>query len=180
MDQAPHPAFHRLAARRRRAASLWRAAPSSPQLFTSIPAARDPTKLSLAGIQIGQALIAILAILAVSEEYGTGMISVTLTAIPRRLTLLAAKAANLAGLTLLVGLIAVAGCLIVGRLILPGAGIDPAHGYALISLCHTPRRYAPLPEACSTSSSSAYSASASPPPSATPPHQSAPYSACST
>jgi len=103
--------------------------PGSPQ---------DPTKLSLAGVQIGQALIAVLAVLAVSEEYGTGMIRVTLTAIPRRLTLLAAKAANLAGLTLLVGLIAVAGCLLAGRLILPGAEIDPAHGYELISLSHAP------------------------------------------
>jgi ABC-2 type transport system permease protein len=103
--------------------------PGSPQ---------DPTKLSLAGVQIGQALIAVLAVLAISEEYGTGMIRVTFTAIPRRLTLIAAKAANLAGLTLLVGLIAVAGCLIVGRLILPVAGINPAHGYALVSLSHAP------------------------------------------
>ena len=99
---------------------------------------RDPTKLSLAGVQIGQALVAVLAVLAVSEEYGTGMIRVTLTAIPRRLTLLAAKAANLAGLTLLVGLIAVASCLFAGRFILPGAGINPAHGYALVSLGHAP------------------------------------------
>jgi len=83
-------------------------------------------------------LIGVFAILATSEEYGTGMIRVTLTAIPRRLTVLAAKAANLAGLTLLVGLIAVAGCLLAGRLILPAAGIDPAHGYALISLSHAP------------------------------------------
>jgi ABC-2 type transport system permease protein len=99
---------------------------------------QDPTKLSLAGVQIGQALIAVLAVLATSEEYGTGMIRITLTAIPRRLTLLAAKAANLAGLTLLVGLMAVAGCLLAGHLMLPGAGIDPAHGYALISLSHAP------------------------------------------
>ncbi len=97
---------------------------------------QDPTKLSLAGLQTGQALTAIFAVLVVSEEYGTGMIRVTLTALPRRAVLLAAKAANLAGLTLVVGLIAVTGCLIVGRLILPGAGIDPAHGYALISLGH--------------------------------------------
>ena len=95
---------------------------------------QDPTKLSLAGVQIGQALIAVFAVLATSEEYGTGMIRVTLTATPRRLTLLAAKASNLAGFTVLVGLIAVAGCLIVAHLILPGAGIDPAHGYALIPL----------------------------------------------
>jgi ABC-2 type transport system permease protein len=98
----------------------------------------DPIKLSLAGVQIGQAVIAVLAVLAVSEEYGTGMIRTSLAAVPRRLSLLAAKAANLAGLTLPVGLIAVAGCLLVGRLLLPDAGINPAHGYALVSLDHGP------------------------------------------
>jgi len=98
----------------------------------------DPTKLSLAGVQIGQAVIAVLAVLAVSEEYGTGMIRTSLSAMPRRLTLLAAKAANLAGLTLPVSLIAVAGCLFAGRLLLPDAGINPAHGYALVSLDHGP------------------------------------------
>jgi Rieske Fe-S protein len=46
------------------------------------------------------------------------------------------KAANLTGLSLPAGLVAVGGCLIVGRLLLPGAGLDPAHGYALISLGH--------------------------------------------
>jgi len=98
----------------------------------------DPTKLSLTGVQIGQAVVAVLAVLATSEEYDTGMIRVTLTAIPRRPILLAAKAANLAGLTLLVGLIAVAGCLLSGRFLLPSAGVDPAHGYGLVSLGHAP------------------------------------------
>ena len=41
--------------------------------------------------------------LAVSGEYSTGMIRVTLTAMPRRLTVLAAKAALSAGLVLVVG-----------------------------------------------------------------------------
>lgn len=94
----------------------------------------DPTKLSLAGVQIGQVVIAVLAVLAVSEEYNTGMIRTSLSAMPHRLTLLIAKAANLAGLTVPAGLIAVAGCLLAGRLLLPDAGINPAHGYALISL----------------------------------------------
>ena len=31
-----------------------------------------------------------------------------------------------------------AGSLIAGRFILPGTGIDPAHGYALVSLSHAP------------------------------------------
>jgi ABC-2 type transport system permease protein len=95
---------------------------------------QDPTKLALAGIDLGQATIAILAVLTVCEEYGTGMIRVTLAAIPRRHTMLVAKAVNLAALTLVAGLIAVAGCLITGRLMLPAAGIGPAHGYPLVSL----------------------------------------------
>jgi ABC-2 type transport system permease protein len=97
---------------------------------------QDPTKLALAGIDLGQATIAILAVLTVCEEYGTGMIRVTLAAIPRRHTMLVAKAVNLAALTLVAGLIAVAGCLITGRLMLPAAGIGPAHGYPLVSLTH--------------------------------------------
>jgi ABC-2 type transport system permease protein len=96
----------------------------------------DPTKLSLTGTYIGQAVIAVLAVLAISEEYGTGMIRTTLTAVPRRATLLTAKATILAGVTLPVGLIAAAGCLIAGRLLAPDAGLNPAHGYALISLNH--------------------------------------------
>jgi ABC-2 type transport system permease protein len=66
----------------------------------------DPAKLSLTGIYVGQAVIAVLAVLAVSEEYGTGMIRTTLAAVPRRVNLLAAKAATLAGLTIPVGLAA--------------------------------------------------------------------------
>jgi ABC-2 type transport system permease protein len=99
---------------------------------------QDPTKLSLVGIDLGQAVVAVLAVLAVTEEYGTGMIRVTLAAMPRRPMMLGAKAINLAGLTLIMGVPAVAGCLLAGRLLLPGAGLAPAHGYALISITHGP------------------------------------------
>ena len=99
---------------------------------------QDPTRLALAGIYIGQVVVAVFAVLAISEEYGTGMIRVTLAAIPRRLVLLAAKAANVAGLILVAGLLAVAGCLLVGRLMLSGSGLNPVHGYALVSLSHSP------------------------------------------
>jgi ABC-2 type transport system permease protein len=99
---------------------------------------QDPTKLSLIGLDLGQAVVAILAILAVSEEYGTGMIRVTLAAIPRRGMMLGAKAVNIAALALITGVPAVAGCLIAGRLLLPATGLDPAHGYALVSIDHAP------------------------------------------
>jgi ABC-2 type transport system permease protein len=96
----------------------------------------DEAKLSLTGIQFGQAIVAVLAVLAISSEYSTGMIRVTLTAMPRRTTVLAAKAALLAGLVLAAGAVAVAGCVLAGRLILPGHGFDPAHGFALLSLAN--------------------------------------------
>ena len=96
--------------------------------------ADDPAKISLTGIYLGQAVVAVLAVMAVSGEYGTGMIRLTLTATPRRLTVLAAKAAVLIGLVLITGTIAVLASLLAGGLILPGHGISPAHGYPAISL----------------------------------------------
>ena len=99
---------------------------------------QDPTKLVLAGVEIGQAVVTVLAVLAMSEEYATGMIRVSLAAVPRRSVLLAAKAINVTGLTLIAAAVAVAGCLVIGRLLLPGAGLDRAHGYALVSIAHGP------------------------------------------
>jgi len=101
-------------------------------------ASQDPTKLSLIGVDLGQAVVAVLAVLAITEEYGTGVIRVTLTATPRRAVMLSAKAVNIAGLALITAVPAVVGCLIAGRLLLPQAGLDPAHGYALISIAHGP------------------------------------------
>lgn len=97
----------------------------------------DPTKLSLSGIDLGQAVVALFAVLAITEEYSTGMIRITLTAMPRRLTLLVAKAVDVAILTLIVGVLTVGGCLLAGRLLLPGAGVSPVHGYALVSITHS-------------------------------------------
>jgi ABC-2 type transport system permease protein len=96
--------------------------------------AEDPAKISLTGIYLGQAVVAILAVLVISSEYSTGMIRVTLAAMPRRSTVLAAKAAVLTGLVLVSGAIAVLACVLAGQLILAGHGIDPAHGYPSLSL----------------------------------------------
>jgi ABC-2 type transport system permease protein len=98
----------------------------------------DPAKLSLSGIDLGQAAVAILAVLMISSEYGTGMIRVTLAAMPRRITMLAAKAAILTGLVALAGTVAVLGSVLAGRLILPGNGFTPAHGYPILSLADGP------------------------------------------
>jgi ABC-2 type transport system permease protein len=79
-------------------------------------------------------VIAIVAVLAISGEYGTGMIRVTFAAVPRRTAVLAAKGAVLASLTGLAGVVAVGVSLLTGRLILPGHGISPAHGYPALAL----------------------------------------------
>jgi ABC-2 type transport system permease protein len=89
----------------------------------------DATKLSLTGVQLGQAVVAVLAVLAFGGEYSTGMIHITLTAMPRRTSVLAAKAATVTGLVLVAGTVAVLGSLLAGRLILPGHGFTAAHGY---------------------------------------------------
>jgi ABC-2 type transport system permease protein len=83
---------------------------------------QDPTRLSLTGIALGQAVVAVLSVLAIGGEYDTGMIRVTFAAMPRRQTVLAAKAAVVGAVTLVAGAVAVAGCLLVGRLVLPAGG----------------------------------------------------------
>lgn len=106
--------------------------------YASGGSGQDITKLSLAGIQLGQAIIAILAVQTISNEYSTGMIRITLTAIPRRPSVLAAKATILIALVLAAGTVGVLGSLLAGRLILPANGFTAAHRYALLSLSHGP------------------------------------------
>jgi ABC-2 type transport system permease protein len=94
----------------------------------------DPAKISFTGVYLGQAVVAIVAVLIISNEYSTGMIRTTLAAMPRRLSVLAAKAVIVTGLILATGTVAVLGSLLAGRLILPGHGFTPAHGFPLLSL----------------------------------------------
>jgi ABC-2 type transport system permease protein len=89
----------------------------------------DTTKLSLTGVQFGQAVVAILAVLAFCNEYSTGMIRVTLAAMPRRHAVFAAKAILIASLVLVAGGVAVLGSVLAGHLILPGHGFTAARGF---------------------------------------------------
>jgi len=93
----------------------------------------DTAKLSLTGIQLGQAVVAIMAVLVIASEYSTGMIRTTLTAMPRRSAVLVAKAFITSGLVLAAGAAAVLGSLLAGRLILPGHGFTAARGFADLS-----------------------------------------------
>jgi len=95
---------------------------------------QDPGKITLTGIDLGQAAVAIVAVLAVGTEYSTGMIRTTLAAMPGRVIVLAAKAAVVAALILGAGALAAAGSLLAGWLILPGRGFTRAHGFAPLTL----------------------------------------------
>jgi ABC-2 type transport system permease protein len=98
----------------------------------------DTTKLSLTGVQFGQAVVAILAVLAVGNEYSTGMISVTLAAMPRRLTVLAAKAILIGAVVLVAGALAAFGSMLAGHLILPGNGFTASRGFHQVLLSYGP------------------------------------------
>jgi ABC-2 type transport system permease protein len=95
---------------------------------------QDPAKIALSGIDLSQAVVAILGVLAISGEYSSGMIRTTLTAVPGRLTVLSAKAVVVAGLALAAGAAGVLASVEAGQLILPGHGFTAVHGYQPMSL----------------------------------------------
>ncbi len=99
---------------------------------------QDPARIALSGVDLSQAVVAILAVLAISGEYSTGMIRTTLTAMPRRLSVLGAKAVVLSALTLAAGAAGVLASMLAGRLVLPGRGFTPLHGYPPLSLTSAP------------------------------------------
>ena len=93
----------------------------------------DPATVSFTGIYPAQAVAAVAGVLAIGNEYSTGMIKLSLTAMPRRLTWFFAKATVLTAPVLTASALAVAGAALAGRLILPGHGFTPAHGYASLT-----------------------------------------------
>lgn len=94
----------------------------------------DTTKLSLTGVWVGQAAVAVLAVMVITGEYSSGMIRITLTAVPRRVTALAAKAIVLTGVVLTAGAASVLGSVLAGRYLLPGNGFTGTHGSVALSL----------------------------------------------
>ena len=105
---------------------------------TAAGCGQDPAKVALSGVDLSQAVVAILGVLAISGEYSSGMIRTTLTAMPRRLTVLGAKAVVVTGLALAAGALGVLASVLAGRLLLPGRGFTPAHGYPPLSLASGP------------------------------------------
>jgi ABC-2 type transport system permease protein len=78
----------------------------------------DPTMESLGGLYFSQLIIAVLGVLVISAEYSTKMISTTLTALPRRGMLIAAKAVVFGAVTLVASLITTFAAFFVGQAIM--------------------------------------------------------------
>jgi ABC-2 type transport system permease protein len=88
----------------------------------------DATQQSLAGLYVGQLVIAVLGALTITSEYTTGMIRTSLTVQPRRGVVFAAKAVVFAVVTLITGLIASFGSFFVGQAILSGPHLSATLG----------------------------------------------------
>ncbi len=84
----------------------------------------DPVGAALDGLSFGVLAFGVLGVLAVSTEYGTGLIRTTLTAVPRRGTVYAAKALVVAGLTLVLGELFALVTFFVGQAMLSSAHLD--------------------------------------------------------
>jgi ABC-2 type transport system permease protein len=89
-------------------------------------AVRDAT----IGTQFGELIFSVLGVLVIAGEYGTGMIRSTLTAEPKRIPSLVAKAIVLGVTTLVIGLVACFGTALVIFPLLPGIGVHPDFGDA--------------------------------------------------
>jgi ABC-type transport system involved in multi-copper enzyme maturation permease subunit len=92
------------------------------------PAGFDATQQSLAGLYVGQLVIAALGALTITSEYSTGMIRTSLAVQPRRGTVFAAKGVVFAVVTLITGLIASFGSFFVGQAILSGTHLSATLG----------------------------------------------------
>ncbi|HEY1177328.1 MAG TPA: ABC transporter permease [Phytomonospora sp.] len=81
---------------------------------------RDLAVFVQTGVRLGQAPIAILAVLGIGGEYGSGLLGTTFAAMPRRTGVLVAKALVLAAAVVAAATVAVLGAMTAGSLILPG------------------------------------------------------------
>ncbi|MFF5175638.1 ABC transporter permease [Micromonospora sp. NPDC000089] len=93
---------------------------------TPVATAAQILNNSLSGAILAQLLLGALGALVVTGEYGTGMIRSTFAAVPRRRTVLAAKAAVCAGAALAVGLAGSFAGYLGGQLAIVGTAIPTA------------------------------------------------------
>lgn len=101
----------------------------------------DPIRITLAGVTASEFIVGILGVLVVSAEYTSGLIRTTLAAVPRRLSVLLAKAALV---TVVIGIASEITALVsffVARSVMLASGGHPA----VTGLGSTPAPFAPVP-----------------------------------
>lgn len=107
------------------------------QLSAQDTATVDSTRVSLGGLHLSQIALGVLGVLVVTSEYGTGMIRSTLSAVPQRRLMLAAKTIVFAATALTVGVSSSFAAYFVFQAFLSGDGLrssisDPAVLQAVI------------------------------------------------
>jgi ABC-2 type transport system permease protein len=80
---------------------------------------------SLTGAPVAQLVAAVLGVLVVAPEYGTGLIRSTLMASPRRWTVLGAKAVLVASVVFVVAVVGCTLAYVIGDVLLAGGGYRP-------------------------------------------------------
>ena len=80
----------------------------------------DAAQQSLAGLYVGQLVIAVLGALTITSEYSTGMIRTTLAVQPRRAVVFAAKALVFGAVSLITGLVTCFASFFVGQALMSG------------------------------------------------------------
>jgi ABC-2 type transport system permease protein len=86
----------------------------------------DPTNQSLTGLALASLSLGVLAVLAISGEYGTGTIRSSLSATPRRGLFTVSKVAVVGLLSLIVGEFLSFACFFLGQGIMTGSGAPTA------------------------------------------------------
>ena len=110
---------------------------STQSSFEGVPGDQQTQTVIFAstfGIYFGQLVVAVLGVLVISGEYSTGMIRSTITAVPKRLPALWAKAIVLFITTFVVGAISSFGSIAIALPILAGKGIHADWGDSALYL----------------------------------------------
>lgn len=89
-----------------------------PHMSASDRAHIHPLQDSLAGVMLGQLALGVLGVLAITAEYSTGMIRATLSAVPKRLPVLWAKAGVFGAVALVLSVPAVLIAFFLGQALL--------------------------------------------------------------
>jgi ABC-type transport system involved in multi-copper enzyme maturation permease subunit len=104
----------------------WGTASNWGRMSAADKASFDPTATSLAGLLIGQLIIVVLGTLTITSEYSTGMVRTSLTALPRRGTVYAAKAAVFTAVALVVGMVTSFASFALGQALMSSQHINAA------------------------------------------------------